>query len=251
MAGLAIPAIPGFTKSWLSVLAWSVDQAKVKLEVYRPMLQHTPAHSSITTLEAQLCRLSELRDDVEGKWDKNDLGDSIAVVIAGRRVLIERNQTTALALSSQTIAAALILASYRFTKHPDWAVKINDGITQNSSRDPVALQSMTLLKAFINESLRLHPPVPSAGLKNIPPEGVMVVESCSKRPDDFLPERWCTEPNLFNNSAAFWPFGLGQYGCVGKHLALLEIRRVLTEILEEYTISFAPKKDCYVVFQQL
>lgn len=61
---LAIPAIPGFTKSWLSVLAWSVDQAKARLEVYRPMLQHSPAHSFVITLEAQSCMLSELRDDV-------------------------------------------------------------------------------------------------------------------------------------------------------------------------------------------
>lgn len=104
---------------------------------------------------------------VEGKWDKNDLGgDSIAVVLA------ERNQTTALTLNSQTVAAALIFATYRLAKLPDWAVKIYDEITQNSSRDPVALQSTTFLYAFINETLRLHPPVPSAGLKNTLPEGV-------------------------------------------------------------------------------
>lgn len=40
--------------------------------------------------------------------------------------------------------------------------------------DSVALQSMPYLNAFIQETLRLHPPVPSAGLRDTPPEGIVV-----------------------------------------------------------------------------
>ncbi|KAI4180677.1 MAG: hypothetical protein L6R41_007075 [Letrouitia leprolyta] len=235
--GLALPAIPGFTKNWLDLLAWSVDQAKLKLEIMSHVIDYW-------------------RGQDEGKRDMNDLGgDSIAVVIAG----------------SQTVAASLIFATYRLAKHPDWVAKIYNEITQTESRDPVTLQTMPLLNAFINETLRLHPPVPSAGLRNTPTEGVMVgerfipgdvtvlvpnyslgrLESCFERPEEFLPERWCTEPSLVKDKGAFRPFGLGPYGCVGKHLALLEIRVVLTEIVDKYTIEFAPDEDCSIMFGQL
>lgn len=42
---LAIPAVPGFTKDWLDLLAWSVDQAKLKLQVLLPanvMINYSP-----------------------------------------------------------------------------------------------------------------------------------------------------------------------------------------------------------------
>lgn len=94
------------------------------------------------------------------------------------------------------------------------------------------------------------------------------MESCFERPEEFLPERWCTEPSLVKDKGAFRPFGLGTdipfeqqiasltdhsgpYGCVGKHLALLEIRVVLTEIVDKYTIEFAPDEDCSIMFGQL
>lgn len=36
-----------------------------------------------------------------------------------------------------------------------------------------ALAKLIILTALINETLRLHPPVPSGGLRDTPPEGVM------------------------------------------------------------------------------
>lgn len=65
---------------------------------------------------------------------------------------------------------------YRLARHQDWATKLHDEVSRNPSRDPVTLQSMTFLNAFINETLRLHPPVPSAGLRNTPAEGIMIGE---------------------------------------------------------------------------
>ncbi|KAL8833665.1 MAG: hypothetical protein Q9170_004151 [Blastenia crenularia] len=242
--GLAIPPVPGFTKDWLALLAWSVNQAKKKLQT----------HSKSDDIMSHV--ISDWLTLDEDKRDLNDLGgDSIAVVIAG----------------SQTVAASLVFAMYRLAKHPDWAEKIYGEIAQSPSRDSVALQSMVLLNAFIHETLRLHSPVPSAGLRNTPSEGVMVgetfvpgnvtvlvpnhslgrLESCFERPDEFLPERWCTEPDLVKDKSAFRPFGLGPYGCVGKHLAMSEIRIVLSEILNKYTIDFAPGEDCSIMFNEL
>ena len=75
---------------------------------------------------------------------------------------------------SQTVAAALIFVFYRLAKHPKWAGMLREEIKQSGTLNTMGLQSLTYLNAFIQETLRLHPPVPSAGLRNTPPEGIMV-----------------------------------------------------------------------------
>lgn len=80
---------------------------------------------------------------------------------------------------------------------------------------------------------------------------------CFKRPDEFIPERWTTQPDLVKDGSAFAPFSMGEclkapariaqpltatgkYSCVGRQLALMEIRFVLSQIVHRYNISFAP-----------
>ncbi|KAF7621945.1 hypothetical protein AFLA_008494 [Aspergillus flavus NRRL3357] len=41
-------------------------------------------------------------------------------------------------------------------------------------------------------------------------------------------------------SLCFFPFSSGPYACVGKRLALMELRRVITVILRDYYIALAP-----------
>ena len=40
------------------------------------------------------------------------------------------------------------------------------------------------------------------------------------------------------DKAAFAPFNQGRFGCVGKHLALMEIRAVTAALLSRYDLSF-------------
>ncbi|KAJ5717872.1 cytochrome P450 [Penicillium malachiteum] len=121
------------------------------------------------------------------------------------------------------------------------------------------------LEAIINETIRFHHVVPSCLQRMTPPEGlqigetyipgdvmvqmpmhamfrdehVFVDERVFENPDDFIPERWSTRPELIKEPASYMPFGAGPYACVGKQLALMEIRRVTAEILTRYDVSFA------------
>ncbi|POR38861.1 Cytochrome P450 [Tolypocladium paradoxum] len=65
-----------------------------------------------------------------------------------------------------------------------------------------------------------------------------------EQPNDFIPERWTTRPDLIKNRSAFIPFNTGTrkgpYACVGKRLALLELRRLVAEILWRYDVCIAP-----------
>ena len=61
-------------------------------------------------------------------------------------------------------------------------------------------------------------------------------------PDAFLPERWFSKgsPAGEHNTAAFFPFSYGPTICVGKNLAVMEMRMVLCWILRHFRFSRAP-----------
>lgn len=88
-------------------------------------------------------------------------------------------------------------------------------------------------------------------------------------PTEFIPERWTTRPDLILNKSVFIPFNIGMvlrparypvssnecltyrtgpYACVGKRLALIEIRRVVAEVLTRYDVRAAPflNKEAFV-----
>jgi cytochrome P450 len=44
-------------------------------------------------------------------------------------------------------------------------------------------------------------------------------------------------------SAAFSPFVTGPYGCIGKPLALMQIRTLVAKIIMEFDVMFAPGED--------
>ena len=61
-------------------------------------------------------------------------------------------------------------------------------------------------------------------------------------PDAFLPERWFSTgaPAGEHNTAAFFPFSYGPTICVGKNLALMEMRMLLCWVLRRFRFSKAP-----------
>ena len=61
-------------------------------------------------------------------------------------------------------------------------------------------------------------------------------------PEAFLPERWLSKgaPAGEHNTAAFIPFSYGPAGCVGKNLALMEMRMLVCWVLRRFRFSKAP-----------
>ncbi|KID80224.1 uncharacterized protein G6M90_00g011610 [Metarhizium brunneum] len=122
------------------------------------------------------------------------------------------------------------------------------------------LLKIPLLDAVIHETMRLHPAVPSGTQRVTPPEGLTIGERhipgntivqvpsytvfrdarCFVQPNDFIPERWTTRPDLILDKSVFIPFNIGTSACVGKRLALMEIRRVVAELFWRYDVGIAP-----------
>ncbi|KAJ5817645.1 Cytochrome P450 [Penicillium robsamsonii] len=179
------------------------------------------------------------------KQDKDDLsGDAYLVIVAG-------SDTTAATLTSLFFHLAMDRTLYK-------AIQKELDALPSLSYDN--LRGVKLLDGVINETLRLHPAVPSGMQRTTPPEGITIgdryipgnVRVCIPlytmfrdernfaRPQEFLPERWDTQPELVKDAAAFVPFSAGPYSCVGKQLGLMELRCVTAEILTRFDVSFAP-----------
>jgi cytochrome P450 len=88
-------------------------------------------------------------------------GDSIALIIAG----------------SDTVAYTMVYITYYLAKYPEEVEKLRqeqarEGVTD--LHDFRKLQALPHLNGVINEVLRLHPAVPTGGLRETPAEGIEI-----------------------------------------------------------------------------
>ncbi|KAI0191579.1 cytochrome P450 [Astrocystis sublimbata] len=177
------------------------------------------------------------------------VGDARLIIIAG----------------SDTTATTLIHSFYELGRDPNVVHKIRQELEQHGIRNDESLQipllsRMEYLTAFLYETLRLHPTNPGGLFRLTPqggvkinghylPGGVKVVNphysvlrspKAFVAPNEFIPERWTTRPELVLNRKAFCPFSLGRYACIGRNLALNELRAVISKSVLEFDISLAP-----------
>ncbi|RSM08998.1 hypothetical protein CEP52_004420 [Fusarium oligoseptatum] len=178
-------------------------------------------------------------------------GDAHLIVVAG-------SDTTAV-----TITSLFYELSQRLDICSQLQKEIDEYKKEYIKSDYASLSHLKLLQACIDETLRLHPVVPSGLQRMTPPEGLQIGdtfvpgdtivqvpsytlqrdERAFLRPNEFLPERWTSQPDLIKDASAFAPFSMGRNSCVGKQLGLMEIRHITTEILSRYNIQFAPGHD--------
>jgi cytochrome P450 len=118
-------------------------------------------------------------------------------------------------------------------------------------------KNLVYLNGVVNEALRLLNPIPSGVQATTPTIGVEVAdvhlpgsiqvqvphivlmtdERYFPNPEEFIPERWTGEkPQLLLEKRAFIPFGYGVHSCVGKQLALNEMRLVLARVVRKFDV---------------
>ncbi|KAH8706024.1 cytochrome P450 monooxygenase [Talaromyces proteolyticus] len=181
------------------------------------------------------------------KQDQLNLeGDGYLIVVAG----------------SDTTAATLTNLFFHLAGNPHWQKLLQEELDALPDLSYEKLVNIKNLDALINETLRLHPAVPSGTQRMTPPEGISIgdvyipgdIMVCMpphtlfrdqrvfSRPEEFVPERWTTQPELVKEPSAFIPFNSGPYSCVGKQLALMELRHVTAQIVTQFDIFFAPSQ---------
>ncbi|PQE23749.1 Isotrichodermin C-15 hydroxylase protein [Rutstroemia sp. NJR-2017a BBW] len=121
------------------------------------------------------------------------------------------------------------------------------------------LNACTYLRAVIDESMRMSPPVGgllprevlSGGLDvdglHIPEGYVVGVPHYTihhnpqyyPQPFSFLPERWINEKSAAVAQSAFCPFSIGPRGCIGKGVAYVELMTSLARVVWLYEMRLA------------
>ncbi|KIW88830.1 uncharacterized protein Z519_10314 [Cladophialophora bantiana CBS 173.52] len=165
---------------------------------------------------------------------------------------------------SDTTAAALANTFFYLAKNPAVQQKLQkelDTIFPEGEKDwTYEKAKFAYLDNIINESLRLKPPVPGGLPRITPPQGLQIDEvyipgdtvvgvpvhtlqrdaRYFKRPLEFIPERW---GQISVEKVPFFPFSKGAFSCVGKQLAMMELRMVLSRAALSFDIAFADGED--------
>lgn len=129
------------------------------------------------------------------------------------------------------------------------------------------LSGCTYLRACIDETMRMTPPVAGALPRKVLPGGIDIDghhipagvdvgvphyaihhnPDYYPRPFDYNPERWLSDAavnplheKLPDAHSAFCPFSIGPRGCIGKGLAYVELSVTIARVLYLYDLRLAP-----------
>ncbi|OJJ77651.1 hypothetical protein ASPBRDRAFT_36878 [Aspergillus brasiliensis CBS 101740] len=175
-----------------------------------------------------------------------------------------RDSELAITAGSDTAASTLNALFYLLARHPDklrrLQEEIDSAVPAGEELSHAALVKKPYLEGCINESLRLCPAVLSGLQRETGPEGLrtagvyippgMIVSVPTytvqrdprnfPRPDEFIPERWSTLPELVIHKEALNAFSSGTYSCAGKAFAMMEMRLLVSTIVKHFDIEFPP-----------
>ncbi|WP_157246733.1 cytochrome P450 [Nonomuraea typhae] len=159
-------------------------------------------------------------------------------------------------LCQDSVASSLFWTLVLLDRHRPWWHAVRREVLAVAGPEPPTpevVERMPVLDQVIKESQRLLPPAgfvvrfagEGAAVGGFPvrPGAMTVVSSYVAHrdarafpdPDLFLPERWTGEA-----APGYFPFGFGPHSCIGRALALLEMKLVLTRIMQRCPVVLEP-----------
>lgn len=200
--------------------------------------------------------------------------DVLSLLVAARdedgsalsdREIIEQLLTFVVA-GHETTATSVAWALYELHRAPETLAKLREELAQ-AARDetpPEALPKLTYLRAVVDETLRMHPPVPIITRKITAPielegyslpAGTFVAagaynahcrEETFEAPHAFRPERFVHKTYT---PFEYLPYGGGHRRCLGAGFATFELCVVLATMLSRATFELAEPKPVEHAFR--
>ncbi|XP_013619998.1 PREDICTED: cytochrome P450 714A2-like [Brassica oleracea var. oleracea] len=185
-------------------------------------------------------------------WDKSAY--KRFVVDNCKSILVAGHESTAVSVSWCIMLLAL---------NPNWQIRIRDEILsscKNGIPDAETIPNLKTVTMVIQETMRLYPPTPIVGreaftdirLGNlVVPKGVCIwnlIPALHRDPEiwgedanEFKPERFsegifraCKYPQ------SYMPFGFGPRICLGKNLAMMEAKVLVSLIVSKFSFTLSP-----------
>ncbi|XP_068134836.1 cytochrome P450 3A29-like isoform X2 [Hyperolius riggenbachi] len=195
----------------------------------------------------QLLVDSQNKDGCNGLCDSEILAQGIIFIMAGY----------------ETTSNTLMFLTYLLATHPDVQTKVQEEIDAHlpNKAPPTydALMQLEYLDMVIDETLRLYPATPrlervckqTTEINGVTiPKGVVAVipnfalhrdPEFWPNPEEFRPERFSKENRKTQDPYTFLPFGAGPRNCIGMRFALINMKSVITMLLQNF--SFRTCKD--------
>ncbi|KAF5630971.1 benzoate 4-monooxygenase cytochrome P450 [Fusarium tjaetaba] len=178
---------------------------------------------------------------------------------------------------SETTAAGLSSTLYFLLSNPECFEKLraeidarlgpnHDGIVSYDSA-----KDLPYLRACIDESLRLRPPIAYALQRLVvSPQGAIIAghhikqgttvavspwtihrnRKLHKNPDEFDPERWFDPEQLSNLRRYYIVFSQGPRQCLGRHIAIVELQILIPTLVRRYDMYLADPEMDFVIFDR-
>ncbi|KAF9261542.1 high nitrogen upregulated cytochrome P450 monooxygenase 2 [Marasmius fiardii PR-910] len=189
--------------------------------------------------------------------------------------------SAAVLAGSDTTSMTLAMVIYYLLSHPKIYERLKQEIdtAEDDWNDTSVQAKMGYLNAVINETLRLWPAALNGSARGIKahspgkiildryiPPGTNVnipfysvhrdPRNFAPFPEEFIPERWLDEnerlkhePEIFKNAEdythntdAFLAFSAGPANCVGRNLAMMEMRIVVCTLMKKFEMEFVKEE---------
>ncbi|WP_439026982.1 cytochrome P450 [Haloarchaeobius sp. DT45] len=159
----------------------------------------------------------------------------------------------------ETTSLALTYTCYLLAEHPDVADRLRAEVDEVVGDDPVDvldLPALSFLDRVVTESLRLYPPayilfrevredvdiggyrIPEGTKLSLPVFRIHRDPRWYDDPDSFHPDRWTDEFEDSLPEYAYFPFGGGPRHCIGMRFARMELKLVLTTLVQHCRFEY-------------
>ncbi|CDO75353.1 hypothetical protein BN946_scf184966.g21 [Trametes cinnabarina] len=188
---------------------------------------------------------AEKGQDVDSKVSEEDTLLSQLLKVTDDYNVIHDETLNILLAGRDTTACTLTFAVYRLAEHPDVLRRLREEILEvvGPNRRPSYddIRNMKYLRAVINETLRLYPPVMIYSVFMMHRrKDLWGADALKFDPDRFLDER--VQKYLTPNPFIFLPFNAGPRICLGQQFAYNETSFMLIRLLQQFSaIEFVPE----------
>jgi cytochrome P450 len=186
--------------------------------------------------------LNSVTEDGQGMTDTQIRDEIVTLFLAGH----------------ETTANALSWTWYLMAQHPAVEQKLHkelDRVLNGRSPTLTDLKNLPYTEQVLQESMRLYPPVwnmsrqaltdvkigeytiPKGSEVNLNTYAMQHNPNWWEEPEQFIPERFSSEPEKQIPKMAYLPFSTGPRVCVGNNFAMMEAKLILATVAERYRLT--------------